>query len=56
MPRIELFIKNHARLITYREITFNDKVEYEIGDKHYLVVTAWGQEASDEIVVNHKMN
>lgn len=24
--------------------------------KHYLIVTAWGQEASDEIVVNHKMN
>lgn len=24
--------------------------------KHYLIVTAWGPEASDELVVNHKMN
>lgn len=24
--------------------------------KHYLIVTAWGQEASDELVVNQKMN
>lgn len=26
------------------------------GQKHYLIVTAWGEEASDEIVVNQKMN
>jgi hypothetical protein len=26
------------------------------GKKHYLIVTAWGLEASDEIVVNQKMN
>lgn len=26
------------------------------GEKHYLVVTAWGDEASDELVVNQKMN
>ena len=26
------------------------------GEKYYLIVTAWGQEASDELVVNHKMN
>lgn len=26
------------------------------GQKHYLIVTAWGEEASDEIVVNEKMN
>jgi len=26
------------------------------GQKHYLIVTAWGQEASDELVVNQKMN
>lgn len=26
------------------------------GQKHYLIVTAWGKEASDEIVVNEKMN
>jgi len=26
------------------------------GQKHYLVVTAWGLEASDELVVNQKMN
>lgn len=26
------------------------------GQKHYLIVTAWGIEASDEIVVNQKMN
>lgn len=26
------------------------------GDKYYLIVTAWGQEASDELVVNQKMN
>lgn len=26
------------------------------GQKHYLIVTAWGLEASDELVVNHRMN
>lgn len=26
------------------------------GVKHYLIVTAWGDEASDELVVNQKMN
>ncbi len=26
------------------------------GEKHYLIVTAWGAEASDELVVNQKMN
>ena len=26
------------------------------GRKHYLIVTAWGLEASDELVVNQKMN
>lgn len=26
------------------------------GHKHYLIVTAWGQEASDELVVNQKLN
>lgn len=26
------------------------------GNKHYLIVTAWGIEASDASVVNHKMN
>lgn len=26
------------------------------GQKHYLIVTAWGLEAGDEAVVNHKMN
>jgi hypothetical protein len=26
------------------------------GKKHYLVVTAWGEEASDEMVVNDRMN
>lgn len=26
------------------------------GRKHYLIVTAWGLEASDELVVNNKMN
>ena len=26
------------------------------GEKYYLIVTAWGEEASDEIVVNSKMN
>lgn len=26
------------------------------GQKHYLIVTAWGIEASDELVVNQKMN
>lgn len=26
------------------------------GNKHYLIVTAWGQEASDDLVVNEKMN
>ncbi len=26
------------------------------GKKHYLIVTAWGQEASDELVVNQKFN
>lgn len=26
------------------------------GQKHYLIVTAWGDEASDPIVVNEKMN
>lgn len=26
------------------------------GEKHYLIVTAWGQEASDELVVNQKFN
>lgn len=29
---------------------------YFDGYKHYLVVTAWGLEASDELVVNNKMN
>lgn len=26
------------------------------GRKNYLVVTAWGEEASDDLVVNQKMN
>lgn len=26
------------------------------GQKHYLIITAWGLEASDELVVNQKMN
>jgi hypothetical protein len=26
------------------------------GSKHYLIVTAWGLEASDEMIVNEKMN
>lgn len=26
------------------------------GTKHYLIVTAWGPEASDDLVVNQKMN
>jgi hypothetical protein len=26
------------------------------GSKYYLIVTAWGDEASDSLVVNHKMN
>ncbi len=30
-------------------------VIYE-GIKHYLIVTAWGDEAEDELVVNQKMN
>lgn len=30
-------------------------VEYN-GKKHYLIVTAWGKEASDELVVNQKFN
>lgn len=30
-------------------------VFYE-GKKHYLIVTAWGDESSDELVVNEKMN
>lgn len=29
---------------------------YFEGMKHYLIVTAWGLEASDELVVNEKMN
>lgn len=35
--------------IVLKPVIFKDK-------KHYLIVTAWGQEASDEIVVNQKMN
>ena len=44
----------------------NDKIEipdpvvlqpvHYKGKKHYLVVTAWGLEASDELVVNEKLN
>lgn len=30
-------------------------VEFK-GKKHYLIVTAWGKEASDELVVNQKFN
>lgn len=26
------------------------------GVKHYLILSAWGQESEDELVVNHKMN
>jgi hypothetical protein len=26
------------------------------GEKHYLIVTAWGNEASDSLIVNEKMN
>lgn len=32
------------------------KPVFHNGKKHYLVVTAWGLEASDELVVNQKMN
>jgi len=32
------------------------KPVYYGGQKHYLIVTAWGLEASDELVVNEKMN
>jgi hypothetical protein len=32
------------------------KPVYFNNQKHYLIVTAWGLEASDEIVVNQKMN
>ncbi len=26
------------------------------GQKHYLIVTAWGEESTDELVINNKMN
>jgi hypothetical protein len=29
---------------------------WPIEDNFYLIVTAWGDEASDPLVVNHKMN
>ena len=32
------------------------KPVFHNGKKHYLIVTAWGLEASDELVVNQKMN
>jgi hypothetical protein len=35
--------------IVFKPVIFKDK-------KHYLIVTAWGEEASDEIVVNQQMN
>lgn len=35
--------------IVLQPVIFNKK-------KHYLIVTAWGEEASDELVVNHNMN
>lgn len=35
--------------IVLKPVFFNDQ-------KHYLIVTAWGNEASDEIIVNQKMN
>jgi hypothetical protein len=35
--------------IVLKPVVFNNK-------KHYLVVTAWGLEASDELVVNQKLN
>jgi hypothetical protein len=35
--------------IVLKPVVFKDK-------KHYLIVTAWGEEASDEIVVNQQMN
>jgi outer membrane murein-binding lipoprotein Lpp len=35
--------------IVLKPIIFN-------GEKHYLIVTAWGEEASDEMVVNQQMN
>lgn len=35
--------------IVLKPVIFKDK-------KHYLIVTAWGEEASDEIVVNQQMN
>jgi hypothetical protein len=31
-------------------------VLWPIEDNFYLIVTAWGDEASDPLVVNHKMN
>ena len=35
--------------IVLKPVIFKDK-------KHYLIVTAWGEEASDEVVVNQQMN
>jgi hypothetical protein len=35
--------------VVLKPVIFEDK-------KHYLIVTAWGDEASDELVVNEKMN
>lgn len=35
--------------IVLQPVMFKDKM-------HFLIVTAWGLEASDELVVNHKMN
>ena len=45
--KIESIVKEDP--VVFHPVQFENKV-------FYLIVTAWGDEASDELVVNHKMN
>lgn len=42
--------------LTQKTITFPDPVVLKPIKGGFLILTAWGDEASDELVVNHKFN
>lgn len=59
-PRKEMILKSNQRIKGNKIIDIPDPVVlypvYYEGIEYYLIVTAWGQEALDEDVVNHKFN
>ncbi len=55
------FKDSSARIVKKQELVAKNKVELDpivlCRTKHgYLIITAWGDEANDELVVNQKMN